>query len=145
MLKLISSLFVFIALFSSCRTDKPQFADLYVVFNYNGTKIDTSTTEKDQVIFTNFDGSPKVYIPNYFPDGCDNKMLVGTFPIGDTISWHLRLVEPDGSPQLFQLYFNEDGEPITLTESLHFIKPSLWNFQVTREFCDDQMVVVIGN
>jgi len=70
---------------------------------------------------------------------------IGTYPIGDTLSWHLRLVEPDGDPQLFQLYFNEDGEPITVTESLHFLQPTLWNFEVRREFCDDQMVVVIGN
>src|SRR3989304_4740556 len=96
MLKLTSAIFVFVILLSSCRTDKPQFADLYVVFDYNGNKIDITTTEKDQLIFRNLDGAAPVYVPNFYPDGCENKVFVGTYPIGDTISWHLRLVEPDG-------------------------------------------------
>ena len=145
MLKLATSIFVIVILFSSCRTDKTQIADLYVIFDYNGEKIDTTTTEKDQIIFRNIDGTPPVFVPNYYPDGCENKVLVGTYPIGDTLTWHLRLVDPDGDPAQFQLYFNEEGEPITITENLHFIQPSLWNFAVTREYCDDQMVVVIGN
>ena len=145
MLKLTSAIFVFVILLSSCRTDKPQFAYLYVIFDYNGAKIDTSTTENDQVIFTNFDGSPLIYVPNYYPDACANKTFVGTFAIGDTIKWHLRLVSPDGSPQLFQIYMNDDGEPVPLQNSLHFLQPTLYNFEVRREFCDDQMVVVIGN
>jgi len=138
-------LFSLIAVLASCKHDKPHFGDLYVDFQYDGTKIDTTTTEKDQVIFTNFDGSPVINVPNNFPDVCDNKTFIGTFAIGDTIKWHLRLVSPDGSPQLFQVYMNGDGEPIPIQNSLHFINPTLWNFEVRREFCDDQMIIVIGN
>ena len=145
MLKHLSLLILVSVTIISCKNDKPKFADLYIIFDYNGNKIDTTTSNRDQLIFRNVDETNPVYVPNYFPEGCTNKVKIGMYALGDTISFHIRLVEPDSEPELFQFYFNEDGEPITLTESLHFLQPTLWNFEVRREFCDDQMIVVIGN
>lgn len=132
-------------LFSSCKTDKPEFADLHVQFCHDGPKIDTTFLSEDMIIFKNIDGTAPIYARNRFPY-CDNmEVFVGTYPIGDTLTWHLRLVEPDGDPATFQLYFDEDGEPVLLTESVHFIKPGNWDFQVTKDYFHDHTVVMFGN
>ncbi|MBI3135628.1 MAG: hypothetical protein HYZ14_13200 [Bacteroidetes bacterium] len=128
-----------------CQQDKTPFADVYAVFEYDGAKIDTTTTEKDQLIFRNVDGTPPVYVPTYSGNLCDDKIFIGTYPLNDTLEWHLRLVDPDGDPANFKAYFNENRDLILLNETLHFVLPTAHDFSVRTEQCKKDAFIVIGN
>src|SRR5688572_2896856 len=91
---------------TGCEKGKTSQADVYAVFNYSGPKIDNTTTEKDRVIFRNVDGTAPVYVPAAPGDLCGNTVFIGTYALYDTLEWHLRLVDPDGDPANFKLYFN---------------------------------------
>jgi hypothetical protein len=132
-------------LFCACKKDKTGVEDLYVVFDYSGPKIDTTSAVADQVIFRNLDGSPAVYVPNYTDNICDKEIFVGTYAIADTQDWHLRLVDPDGDPFHFQTVFNEDHEVIAVQKTMHFIKPAVYDFSVSTAACDEKQVIVIYN
>jgi hypothetical protein len=139
-LVLLSTLF-----FCACKKDKTGVEDLYVVFDYSGPKIDTTSTAADQVIFRNVDGSPAVYVPNYTDNICDKEIFVGTYAIADTQDWHLRLVDPDGDPFHFQTVFNEDHEVIAIQSTMHFIKPAVYDFEVGTLTCEGRQTVIIYN
>lgn len=136
-------IFLFVS-FASCRTDKTPLEEIYVAFKYDGPKID-STVLNDQIIFKNIDGGPTLFVPNYSTGVCENYIHLGTFPLEDTLTWHLRLVDPDGSPAHFQVYITSENQIVLLNETLHFVKPTPHDFVVTTETCNNKTVIVIGN
>ena len=132
------------ALLGACENEKTKQANLYVTFEYSGEKIDTTTTEKDRIVFRNVDGGPAVVVPTYDGNVCEDKILLGTYSLYDTLEWHLRLVEPDPGPAHFNLYFNDDQQPVLLNESLYFGLPTPHNFSVRSETCGSNSIVVIS-
>lgn len=118
-------------------------ADAYVVFHYIGSKIDTVSGNEDRVIFRNVDNSPPVFV-NAVADVCTQPVYLGTYPLRDTLEWHLRLVDPDGDPANFKLYFDEAGEPQLLNTTLNFLLPYPLSFSVEIITCDKQKIIVIS-
>lgn len=132
-------------LFISCRKDEHKVANIYVAFNFTGDKIDTSSQDKNRIIFRNVDGTPLVYVNASEHKLCEDAVKVGTYSVSDSINWHLRLVDPDGDPAHFNIWINENREISLITDSLHFVKPEVHDFNVELKDCKIGQTIVITN
>ena len=142
---ILFALFTCFIFLYSCKSDKTKLADIYITFEYDGPKIDTTTSYPDQLVFRNIDGSPTIYVPTTNQDICENKIHVGTYAIGDTLEWHLRLVEPDGDPQSFKIFINDERELVLINSALHFVLPVATDFTASIKNCKNQQIIRVGN
>lgn len=132
----------------SCRNDSasPGVRPVYAVFNYNGAKIDSTAGMQDQVIFRNKLGvaPDPVYVPAFSGDVCLDPVYVATLEYPDTFEWHLRLVDPDGSPAHLQAYLDANNDLVLVNNSVTFYLPSTYTFPVQVKTCGNLSVIVIG-